>query len=97
MTSPLQTEEQRIVEALRIEQMRLEDEALSKDYLVTFGSPPGRKVWEDIQRKAFLHESTLDKRQDGSVDLYAMAVNEGARTLALYIKSRIEFRKEETT
>ena len=52
MTYPLQTEEQRIVEALRIEQMRQEDEGLSRDYIATFGSPAGQKVWADIQREA---------------------------------------------
>jgi len=91
MTYPLQTEEQRIVEALRIEQMRQEDEGLSRDYIATFGSPAGQKVWADIQREAFMSETTLVKRTEGGIDPYASAAQEGTRVLALYIKSRIEF------
>ena len=90
MTSPIQTEDQRAAERQRVEAIQREAEGLSRDYLTTFSSPVGRKVWADIRARSFLTETTMDKDERGAVDPYAMAINEGARTLALYIKGRIE-------
>lgn len=60
---------------------------LAQDYLRTFSTDPGRRVLEDLERRAFLHASTL--APGAVVDIHRAMVNEGARTLVLIIKDQI--------
>ena len=63
---------------------------LASEYRAVFdGTPAGLHVWEDLQRVCFFGATTGQQDAQGRVDLGAMAVNEGARGVGLYIRDQI--------
>lgn len=58
---------------------------LSSSYKRVFDTPDGQRVLRHIARSGHLYRPTAQIAADGKVDPYQMAMNEGARRLALSI------------
>lgn len=74
--------------ARRAEEQAKKAARLASAYRATFETPPGREVWEDLQRVCFMARSTVPEDQR-PLDAHAVLVNEGARTVCLYIADQI--------
>jgi len=58
---------------------------LQSDFKKVFDSEAGKRVLEDLQRRGFLYTTTLADSQ------IKMAYREGMRSMALHIKTMLEY------
>lgn len=58
---------------------------LQADFKKVFDSDAGKRVLDDLQRRGFLHTTTIADNQ------LKMAYREGMRSMALHIKTMLEY------
>jgi len=81
-------------EHLTAEQAQAARKALLDDYVLTFTSPHGARVLEDLRASAFVYRSTAVTDHNGRVDPAGVVFREGARGVVLAIETNLRKAKQ---